>query len=130
MKFSTSQRSAAVFVPAACGNRSAPREEQLRVTIQPIGVADYEALRAAQFAATESPDAAEIAKSLRAELLSTRVRSVSGVEGETMREGESPGAFLIRVVESSNDAEHSRILDEVMGAIVSASTLNEGLAKN
>ena len=128
MKIRSSKRPATVYVPKACGNREAPRAEQLRVTIEPLSVAEYETLRAAQL--DKSDDAKALACIIRDEIIGTRVVLVEGLEAEVERGSMSAGAWLVAAVSASNNAEHGVLLDEVLSAVLSQSVLDEGAAKN
>lgn len=128
MKIRSSKRPATVYVPKACGNREAPRAEQLRVTIEPLSVAEYETLRAAQL--DKSDDAKALARIIRDEIIGTRVVLVEGLEAEVERGSMSAGAWLVAAVVASNNAEHGVLLDEVLSAVLSQSVLDEGAAKN
>lgn len=128
MKIRSAKRPAVVYVPKACGNREAPRAEQLRVTIEPLSVAEYETLRAAELG--KSDDAREIARAVKEAIIASRVVSVFGLDADPAQGEMRPGEWLVKAVAGSNNAEHGVLLDEILSAVLSESVLLEGAAKN
>lgn len=115
------------YVPEFRGNRT--NADPFWVELLPMTHAEYEAARSRDLAVTKASQAMAASRKHTHNVVAARVIAVHGV---AMEDGVPvvDGKALLAAVRKSGDAALDGLLDEIYGAIVDASVLEEGRRPN